>query len=384
VKSAPKLGTTFALAALIWLAGTLAGLAHQGSTSYLMLLVDDDRIEGRWDVPVSDLELALKLDADGDDKVSAEELQKRFSEITSYVLRRLRFSLDGLTGAIVITNKGPIVEQFADGASLSLGLVVTNVAGPKVLEIDYRLMFDLKPLDRAFMQLEYRGVTQTAVFTVEKPTRQFSLEGPSRGKEFLSFTWHGVWHIWIGFDHILFLLALLLPAVLRFEQNQWQAVTGFRAAFFNVFKVVTAFTLAHSLTLSLAALQIVVLPSRWVESAIAASVLLAAINNIRAFFRGRVWMVAFAFGLIHGFGFANVLTELGLPRRALVLALVGFNLGVEAGQLAIVSVFLPIAYAVRKSGFYQHSILKVGSGLIAIVASLWLMERLFDWKILPV
>jgi hypothetical protein len=338
---------------------------------------------------VSDLDLALTLDADGDHKVSPEELQKRFSDVTSYALRHLRFSIDGVSGTMAATNREPVVQQFADGASLSLGLVMTNVANPRTLEVDYRFMFDLKPVDRGFMQLEYASVTQTAVFTVEQPTRRFSLEAPSRGKEFLSFAWHGVWHIWIGYDHILFLLALLLPAVLQRaegggQQAAWQAVTGFRAAFFNVFKVVTAFTLAHSLTLSLAALQVVRLPSRWVESAIAASVLLAAINNIRAFFHGRIWLVAFAFGLIHGFGFANVLTELGLPRRALVLALVGFNVGVEAGQLAIVSVFLPIAYAARKSGFYQHSILKVGSGFIALVASLWLMERLFDLKILPV
>jgi hypothetical protein len=150
-----------------------------------------------------------------------------------------------------------------------------------------------------------------------------------------------------------------------------------------VFKIVTAFTVAHSLTLSLAALKMVTLPSRWVESAIAASVLLAALNNIRVIVRGRLWLVAFAFGLIHGFGFANVLTELGLPRQTLLLALVGFNLGVEAGQLAIVSLFLPLAFAVRRSLFYQKGVVRIGSILIAIVAARWLMERLFNWKILP-
>ena len=115
--------------------------------------------------------------------------------------------------------------------------------------------------------------------------------------------------------------------------------------------VVTAFTLAHSITLTLAALRLVELPSRLVESAIAASVVLAAVNNLVPVVERRRWMVAFAFGLIHGFGFASVLAELGLPQETLVLSLLGFNLGVELGQLAIVAVFLPTAYALRNTRF---------------------------------
>jgi hypothetical protein len=113
-------------------------------------------------------------------------------------------------------------------------------------------------------------------------------------------------------------------------------------------------------------------------------VLLAAINNIRAFFHGRLWLVAFVFGLIHGFGFANVLAELGLPRQTLLRALVGFNVGVELGQLAVVSLFLPAAYAMRSSRFYYRAVMKFGSILIAVIAGLWLLERVFDWKILSV
>ena len=114
-----------------------------------------------------------------------------------------------------------------------------------------------------------------------------------------------------------------------------------------MFKVVTAFTVAHSITLSLAALGVISLPSRLVESAIAASVVLAALNNVCPVVYGGRWIIAFCFGLIHGFGFASVLTDLGLPQDSLLLALVAFNLGVELGQLAIVAVFLPIAYALR-------------------------------------
>ncbi|MGH8809316.1 MAG: HupE/UreJ family protein, partial [Noviherbaspirillum sp.] len=192
----------------------------------------------------------------------------------------------------------------------------------------------------------------------------------------------GVWHIWIGFDHILFLLALLLPAVARRQRYAWQAVDAFKPAFWNVFKIVTAFTVAHSITLTLATLGVVSLPSRLVESVIAASVVAAALNNVSPIVSERRWAIAFAFGLVHGFGFASVLSDLGLPQHALVLALVGFNLGVEVGQLAIVAVFLPLAYALRYTFIYRRVVLLGGSLLIASLAAVWFVERAFDMRLL--
>jgi hypothetical protein len=187
----------------------------------------------------------------------------------------------------------------------------------------------------------------------------------------------GIWHIWIGFDHVLFLVALLLPAVLMKRDGRWAGGARVGAAFWKVFKIVTAFTLAHSITLSLAALEVVTLPSRWVESAIAASVLAAALNNVFPIVHERRWLVAFAFGLIHGFGFASVLNDLGLPQDSLLLSLFAFNAGVEIGQLAIVGVFLPLAFLARDSAIYQRGIVAGGSLLVATVAFKWLIERLF-------
>ena len=155
-----------------------------------------------------------------------------------------------------------------------------------------------------------------------------------------------------------------------------------RDAFWGVLKVVTAFTVAHSITLSAAALGWVSLPSRLVESVIAASVVLAALNNVRPVIEERRWLMAFVFGLIHGFGFASVLADLGLPRNALLLALVGFNLGVEAGQLAIVAAFLPLAFLLRATPLYRRGIMTGGSVLIAVVAGIWLLERAFDLRII--
>jgi hypothetical protein len=191
-----------------------------------------------------------------------------------------------------------------------------------------------------------------------------------------------VWHIWIGFDHVLFLLALLLPAVLMHESGRWQAVAHFRPVFWDVVRTVTSFTVAHSITLSLAALGVVSLPSRLVEATIALSVLLAALNNVRPVIEQWRWVMAFAFGLIHGFGFASVLGDLGLPREGLLLALVGFNLGVEAGQLAIVAVFLPLAFMLRGTATYRRGLMSGGSLVVALLALAWLVERAFDISIL--
>jgi hypothetical protein len=115
---------------------------------------------------------------------------------------------------------------------------------------------------------------------------------------------------------------------------------------------------------------------------IAASIVVAALNNLRPLVVNRLWLVAFGFGLVHGFGFASVLADLGLPRDALVLALVGFNVGVEIGQLAIVVLFLPLAFALRRTRFYRRGVMVAGSLLIALLAAVWFAERAFDVKLL--
>jgi hypothetical protein len=250
------------------------------------------------------------------------------------------------------------------------------------LTVDYRLLFDLDPQHRGLLNISYQGQTHTAIFSPDHSVQPIELATLTAWREFLAYGREGVWHIWIGYDHILFLLSLLLPAVLKREAHRWQAVTGFHPALIEVVKIVTAFTVAHSITLSLAVFGIFTPPSRWVESAIATSVTLAALNNLYPILSERRWMVAFAFGLVHGLGFANVLTDLGLPQGALLVALIGFNLGVEVGQLAIVGFFLPLAYRIRHSWLYQRLTLQLGSLLIVILAAIWLVERSFDLRVL--
>src|SRR5439155_14839637 len=156
----------------------------------------------------------------------------------------------------------------------------------------------------------------------------------------------------------------------------WTPVPAIRSALGDVAKIVTAFTAAHSLTLSLAALGLVSVSSRVIEPAIAASVALAAVNNVRPLFGPDRWVVAFALGLLHGFGFSSVLSDAGLAPAALARALVGFNLGVEAGQLGIVALFVPAAFFLRRTAAYRRLALVGGSAVIAAVALLWTVQRI--------
>jgi hypothetical protein len=247
--------------------------------------------------------------------------------------------------------------------------------------IDYRLFFDLDPQHRGLMQFRLNGITRTAIFSPERARYELRGTPSSAGHDMLAFVREGAWHIWIGIDHLLFLCALLLPAMLLRTSGGWQPVPHASQAFWNVFKLVTSFTVAHSITLSLAVLQLASLPSRWVENAIAGSVLVAALNNIYPVVHRNLWVVAFAFGLIHGFGFASVLLDLDLPRESLFFALLGFNVGVELGQLAIVLLYFVLAYGIRSSALYRRALVSGGSAAIALIAVAWMIERGFDLKV---
>ena len=355
--------------------------AHKPSDSYLTLSVEGNTVQGQWDIALRDLDFAIGLDANGDAAITWGEVRSKLAEIDSYAMARLALSNAGASCPAKVTDH--LIDDHTDGAYAVLRFHADCPGKLEALQARYSLFFDIDPQHKGLLRLQYLGSSSAAVFSPDKAAQQFTLSKPSRMSQFIDYGREGVWHIWIGFDHILFLLSLLLPAVVFRKANAWQAVNAFKPAFFSVLKIVTAFTVAHSITLSLATLGIISLPSRLVESTIAASVVIAALNNIFPLFRERRWAMAFAFGLIHGFGFASVLSDLGLPKDTLILALVGFNLGVEVGQLAIVALFLPVAFAIRYSAFYRRVVLIGGSLLIAAIALVWFIERAFDMKLLP-
>ncbi len=355
--------------------------AHKPSDSYLTIKVDEAMVSGQWDIALRDLDYAIGLDANNDGDITWGEVKARHNDIVAYAMPRLQIKRDGEACENKVSEQ--LIDNHSDGTYTVMRFASQCPSAKGNIEMSYSLFADIDPQHKGLLNFIVQGETRTAIFSPDKATQSFDLKVMSKWQQFTDYVVHGVQHIWKGFDHILFLLSLLLPAVLMLANKKWQPTSSFRTAVIDVLKIVTAFTLAHSITLTLATLGFVSLPSRFVESAIAASVVLAAANNVWPMFQGKRWIVAFFFGLIHGFGFASVLADLGLPQGALILALVGFNLGVEIGQLAIVSVFLPMAYLARRTWIYQRVIFVAGSLIIVALAGTWLIERAFNMSILP-
>jgi hypothetical protein len=347
--------------------------AHKPSDSYLSLSIDGQEVTGQWDIALRDLDYAIGLDSDNDGVITWGELRAHQAAIAAYAFAHLALETDHQSCTLRAT--GHLLDDHSDGAYEVLRFAADCPAAPAKLGVAYSLLFDLDPQHRGLLRVEERGRTHAAVLSPAQNTWTLGDSSLGRWRAVLDYLREGVWHIWTGFDHMLFLAALLLPAVLQYRSGRWVAVATFRQAFGDVVKVVSAFTLAHSITLSLAVLGWIAIPSRVVESAIAASVVAAALNNLYPLFHKRLWLVAFGFGLVHGLGFANVLAELGLPANALLLSLASFNIGVEGGQLAIVAVFLPAAFLLRRHWLYPRLVLGLGSCCIATVAALWLLER---------
>jgi hypothetical protein len=255
--------------------------AHKPSDSYLTLAVDGATVDGQWDIALRDLDFALGLDADQDGAITWGEVRARHADIAAYALSRL--AVGPPQSPCTTQLREHLIDEHSDGTYAVLRFAAACAEAPKVLAVGYRLFFDVDPQHRGLVSLQAQGVTRAAIMSVDAPEQKFTLGEAAAAAQFADYLKEGVLHIWAGLDHILFLLSLLLPAVLvhsRIPGQAWAPVPSFRYAFVDVLKVVTAFTVAHSITLSLAALGVVLLPSRWVESAIAASVVLASLNNV--------------------------------------------------------------------------------------------------------
>jgi HupE / UreJ protein len=347
--------------------------AHIASNGFVTMSVEGSTVSGSIELALRDGELAIGLDTNRDGKITWGELRSHQRDLELYVASNLVLG-DGTAGCA--TEFGAVrVNARVDGNYLWLPFAARCTSKLTRMSIDYRLLRGIDPSHRGLLAVTAWGVTQTGVLGAGTAPKLISLEHASPWIAFAEYLRTGVWHIWSGIDHLLFLFSLLLPAVLRRHQGRWEAVSLARPAFIGILKVVTAFTLAHSITLSLAAFDLVRLPSRLTESVIAASIIVAALNNIFPTVTEGRWRIAFAFGLLHGFGFASVLAEMGLPPGARLISLVAFNLGVETGQLAVVLTVMPLAYAARATVFYQRTVVQWGSSAIAALALVWLVER---------
>jgi hypothetical protein len=345
--------------------------------SRLELRVEDKTVIGDWKVPVSWLDAQLRLDANRDGEVTWPEMEPRREEIELALRSRLIVHAAPDDVSLKITG---LVYGTQQGEALILASVrgLASRQAIDLLEVDRALLFSQSGQDRMHVKVVWSGRGTSEATLNSKDGAVTLTRASAAGSGFFDLLQSGVWHIWTGYDHILFLLVLLIPAVFERTAQGRSPVRDFRAAFARVTIIVSSFTIAHSITLTCAAMQWIVLPSRLVESSIAASIFAAAVLNFlptTAGVRG-AWL-AFGFGLLHGFGFASVLSEIDVGAAPLWRALVAFNLGVEVGQLAIVAAFLPMAFVLRNTKFYRTGVVYGGSTIAGLCALLWFWRRAF-------
>ena len=379
--------------------------AHAPDQSYLYLRIFKEKIDGTVEITTKDLNTALRLGlSTGGD---LDQVKPHLPRIYDYLRKNVAISS--------IAGDHPL--NFSDITLLPVSKVgdfvrfnfnLGNAANvPDELDVRYEVLFDNDPKHKGMLVIGHNwkaGVinneSMTSLVFGNKDRRQtLLLDKGSLWQGFKAMVGLGMWHIYIGLDHILFLLALILPSVVRRREGvaatgkgvakffpaptaeTWVPVARFGPALWYIVKIVTFFTIAHSVTLSLAALGIVELPSHIVEAIIALSIALAAYHNIVPVFGKREWIIAFGFGLFHGLGFASVLGEKGLSGEFMALSLLGFNVGVEIGQVLIICAIFPFLFLLRKTWVYPK-ILFYGSILLILISLYWFFERIFDYNLL--
>lgn len=359
--------------------------AHSPDTGNVYLQIEDDSVYGRVELALDDLNAALQLDMPDGKDVTVDDLVPYLEQIDEYVMQRVALRVGQVSGSPPITGHNLLVLSFATMIQVEFAYERLPEV-PREIEVSYSALFDIQPNHRGMLVIETNWKTGTfqnegsvsGVFEPGEEVITLDLSDSSVLSGFLGMVGLGTHHIWIGLDHVLFLMALLLPAVVYRENRSWQPVDDFRTAFIHVIKVVTVFTVAHTITLSLAALNTVSLSDRLVESVIAVSIAIAALHMIAPVFRGGLWWVVFAFGLFHGFGFASVLGEIGIPDNYLVHSLLGFNIGVELGQIAIVMVVFPILFFIRRTPHYNRTLLPASAAGLIMISLYWFTERAFE------
>ncbi len=364
-----------ALATVLLLCSALEAAAHGVGMSTLQLDLDGARLHGEWILNQKDARKALGLDPALEGEAAWADLRAHEPDLRALLERSLSVRADSLPCRCALDPTPMARDAKFDDAIFKVEIRCPTA--PTKLTMSDEFMFDLDPAHRGYFSVQDSRAFNAGVFRANERTVTFAVKQYRVLETVHEFIREGMHHILEGTDHLLFLLALLLPAALIRKEREWLPRPGFRAALKEVLKVVTAFTLAHSITLALGFFGLVRLPENWIESAIAASVFLAAWNNLRPFLPGKAWAMAFGFGLVHGLGFAGALANLGLPRQGRGVALASFNVGVELGQVAIVLIVLPPLYLASRRAWYPRIVMGVGSLVIAFFAVLWFLERGF-------
>ncbi len=356
---------------------------HNLGQSYTYLKIYDDKITGRFEIILDDLNRALAKD-NSDTPITKENLGERLSQIHDYFNTHVAFRVDGERLPIKFKAFDTLKAKNKLFILLDFNLIEER-ATPDFIDVDYSVMFEVDSTYTGMVLIEqyWRGnifnneSSPSLVFSSSNQSQRLDLANFTMFRGFMGIVKLGIKHIWLGIDHVLFLIALILPAAMIRRERYWKPVTEFKSALFYVVKIVTLFTIAHTMTLSLAAFKVVDLPTRLVESVIAISIAAAALDILFPIFKKKIAWVVFIFGLFHGFGFASVLAHLGVLGEHMALSLFGFNLGVEIGQVAVILVIFPVLYMIRNYAFFPKIILRFGAVALIMLSAVWFVERAF-------
>ena len=395
-------------ALLIVLLLPLTAAAHQSGNSYLRISSTEAGVSVQIDFAVRDLNSLLQIPPEQQKEIRRHELEELRDRLAALVGESLSLEADGdplsltfQSQEVTVHNDGLYVRQTHTAAALP-----SNAA---YLSVRYGFFNAEEKVARAFLKLNSGPLESTAVLDPRHAVQRLPLREIALAEALWTYAREGALHIWSGPDHLLFLLCLLLPGlglaaargtVLLSESivseaspasasatratravpagsatSAPSADSGWRAVGMYALKVVTAFTLSHSITLAAAALDWITLPDKLIESAIAASIIISALLNLRGGEGRQSWKLALGFGLIHGMGFANGLRELGLSSSHFIETLVAFNLGVEFGQLVVVLVAGLLLWPVLSNERVVRLIQRWGSVGILLMACVWLGER---------
>ena len=330
--------------------------AHEDSLSFWMVQVQGDRAESTIMVSLLDLNFIPELDANQDGNLEHQEVSAQRDRIAQRLVGHFRLFNGQEEGKVEIAD-------FRIPSTGELELSLRHEFSQSILDLRLTSTFheltDIR--HRTFCRLDYGGQMEQYLLDAREPSRQVAVllgwDGLTR--RMVRFLRLGVEHIFTGYDHMAFLLGLIILG------GSLGALAG----------IVTSFTLAHSITLILATLNLVVLPDRFVEAAIALSICYIALENILVSEIRFRWVISFFFGLVHGFGFSNILRSMQLPRQGLMTSLLSFNLGVEVGQILIIAALFPLVLYVSRRQWHRSAV-TVTSSLILGLGVFWLAQRL--------
>jgi hypothetical protein len=342
--------------------------SHSGSTAFIELSVQESTAQGEWLIALRDLEQVVGIDSNQDGKLTAGEIMQRHTTLTTYAQAQLAgFSPDG--SQCSTTLEPGIVVKLDDVNYLRWSFAIGCPQQTPVATLRYTALFAQDPMHRLIVKWR-RSTRANEQIAVLSPQQQTMRLRQKQGilQQTLALAGEGIVHILQGYDHLLFLLALLAPVVL--------AKPALSVALRRLLKIITAFTVGHSITLAMTTLAGWSPPSHIVETAIAATVIFAGINILWPLVRDNSWRLALGFGLIHGFGFASALRDLALEPSQLALSLLSFNLGVETGQLLVIALVIPLARIAIHKREVTYEMQLTGTLCTVAAGSIWLLQRL--------